>query len=437
MALRSSKKQETIALPLVAVDPGSSSLKVMAATLTDSSSPEGSTLRILAAEDCTKFRSVQKGIIQNTSNTSYMLRETMLLLQNRMRFQEELPTAFALVGGKSMHCTTITNKRMQANVDPISINMLDQLEDECFRKIRNAESRTPYVAIEARPGRFLLDKEEVLGEPAAGTKARAIEASYSTFYGIEALSEKMTASFERAGKSIEKMFARPSALLEALANEDDEMLGVAIIDFGDETTTISIYKAGMFLSCQVALQGGHHITRDIASLGISEVNAEKLKLKFGSAFENHSNVRQIRIPAEKEGEEPIIVATDFLSTIIVSRLDETMTPIFAELKKYEDQISRVYITGGASKMRDMEAYIKAHTTLPVSYGSHADWLEAGTPQELYAPEYSAVVGALLLGAGYRRRRPGRPIPGTPIKNDPPQKKFGNFIVDLFTNTENQ
>ena len=43
------------------------------------------------------------------------------------------------------------------------------------------------------------------------------------------------------------MFPRPMALVEALASEEDEQLGLAILDFGFDTTTISVYKNGEFL----------------------------------------------------------------------------------------------------------------------------------------------------------------------------------------------
>lgn len=425
---------ETIdGLPLVAIDPGSSSFKLMAAEPVDPSCPEGSPLRILAADESCKYRCVKKGIIQNTTEASYMVRESMLLISNRIR-HAVLPTAITLLGGKSMRCATLNSKRLLGKRGPISQNLLDNMREECFTKVNNYKSEHPVKALDVRVETFRLDDEEVPYEPEVGTQALQVEGRYSTFFGAPELLDRIHGSFERAGKSVEKAYARPVALLEALASEEDELMGLAIIDMGAETTTISVFKAGRFLSCRVMPQGGQNITLDIQQLGISAENAEKLKLRFGSAFEHPEDVKSVRVRAAKEGDEPVIVKTDFLSHIIVSRLDEMMHPVFEELKKYEDQIGRIYLTGGASKIADIIPYVQEHTSLPVEYGSHADWLDLDTPEAFYAPEYSATIGALLLGARYRREHPGQPIPGTTVKPDP-KKTLGERLRSLFDGEE--
>lgn len=413
-------------LPLVGIDMGSGSFKLLAAEETDPSNPYGSQLRILAADESTRYRCVKKGIIQNTSEASYMIRESLLLLSNRLQVKE-LPTAFTLLGGKSMRCTPVKVMRDQGYRGALRQALLDEMKSECMIKIDRAPSQVPMTGLDARPFAFIIDETETVTDIQAGTPFSKLLGSYSTFYGVKDLKEKVEGSFERAGKSIEQAFARPSALLEALASEQDEILGLAIIDMGADTTTISIYKGGQFLSSKTAALGGNNITMDIQQLGISLSDAEKLKLRFGSAFQSHDSVKTIRIQNVQDGEGPVLVKTDFLSTIIVSRLEEIMQPIFAELKEYQGRIGQVYITGGASKMAHMVEYVQSHTTLPVSYGSHADWLDERTDERYYGPEYSAAVGALLLGARYRREHPGKALPGTKVK-----PTIVKTLTDLFT-----
>lgn len=424
------KKEEHTAegLPLVGIDLGSGSFKLLAAEETDPSNTYGSQLRILAADDSTRYRCVKKGIIQNTSEASYMIRESLLLLSNRLQIKD-LPTAFTLLGGKSMRCTPVKVTRDQGYRGPLRQALLDEMRNECLIKIDRAQTQVPVTGLDARPFSFLIDEDYTVPEVSTDTNFSKIQGSYSTFYGIRDLKEKVTGSFERAGKSIEQAFARPMALLEALASEQDELVGLAIIDMGADTTTISIYKGGQFLSSKTAALGGNNITMDIQQLGISLSDAEKLKLRFGSAFESHEQVKTIRIQNAQEGEEPVLVKTDFLSTIIVSRLEEIMQPIFSELKQFESQIGQIYITGGASKMAHMVDYIQSHTSLPVSYGSHADWLDERTDDRFYGPEYSAVVGALLLGAKYRRQHPGKALPGTKVKST---QNLMQTVITLFT-----
>lgn len=411
------KQQHFSQMPLMSIDCGSSSFKLLVAEPTDPNHPDGSPLRILASEESSKHRCVHKGIIENTSYAGFMFNESVKFISNRLhRSEEDFPVAFTLLGGKTMRCAQVTAKRSQGKRMPISRNLLDKLRQECMLKVNNAKSEKPVVALEARPISYMLDEERTSLNP-VGEHATIVEGTFTAFYGMPELKDKVQGTFDRAGKVMEGAFARPSALLEALADEKDEQLGVCIIDMGAETTTISIYKDGQFLTCRVMPMGGQHITSDIQQQGISMADAEKLKLLFGSAFEQPEGAKTIRIRSVKPDGEPVLIKTDFLAHIIVSRLDEMMQSIFAELKRYEDSIGRVYVTGGASRLKDIIPYIQQHTMLPVSYGSHADWLDEDTDDRYYGPEYSAAIGALLLGAKQRREEPGKLVGDRPIKPD--------------------
>lgn len=423
-------------LPLVAIDLGSSSFKLMAAEQVDPTS-DSSPLRILEKECSSKRQCVKKGIIDNTTDAGYMIRESMLRLSNLIK-RDDLPTAFTLVGGKSLRCATLSAKR-SLQKSPITRNLLDNMQKECFLKVddyhKGKDAAKPIKALDLRLEEFVVDADVYTEEPALNTiVSKEVCAKYSTFFGVPELLTKTAGAFDRAGKSIEKIIARPIAHLEALADENDELRGVAIIDMGAETTTISVFKAGRFLTCKVLPQGGRNITMDIQKQGISMENAERLKIRFGSAFESKDNVKAVKIRNVKEGEPDVIIKTDFLSQIIVARLDETMAPIFSELHLFEDQISKVYLTGGASKIRNIVQYVKLHTALPVEYGSHADWLDESTPDEYYAPEYSALVGALLLGAKHRRKKPDTKVPGP---NRSWLNKIADFAGGLFDGQEDE
>ncbi len=416
-------------LPLVGIDMGSSSFKMLAAEETDPTNPYGSQLRIIAADESSKYRCVKKGIIVNTSEASYMIRESMLLMSNRLKMDNPLPTAFCVLGGKSMRCTPVKVLRNLGYKGPVRQSLLDEMRNESILKISRVQTTQPIVGLDARPASFLIDDQQMVETIEPESLIKSIAATYSTFYGLPDLKDKVAGSFERAGKSIEQAFARPSALLEALASEQDELIGLAIIDMGAETTTISIYKGGQFLSTKVLPFGGYNISLDIQHLGITLEDAEKLKVRFGSAIAQTEAPKTIRIRNAQPDGEPILVTTTFLSEIITSRLEEIMIPIFGELKKFEEQIGQVYITGGASRMANMLEYVRAHTSLPVEYGSHADWLDEQTDARFYGPEYSATVGAMLLGARFRREHPGQKLPPTKI---PVGKHIFTRLTDLFT-----
>lgn len=60
--------------------------------------------------------------------------------------------------------------------------------------------------------------------------------------------------------------------------------GCALVDFGADTTTISVYKNNILRYLSVLPLGGNTITHDITSLQMEEQDAEKLKLQYGNAL---------------------------------------------------------------------------------------------------------------------------------------------------------
>ena len=57
-----------------------------------------------------------------------------------------------------------------------------------------------------------------------------------------------------------------------------------LIDFGADTTTVSVYKNNILRHLAVIPLGGSNITKDICSQQIEEEDAEELKLKYGNAY---------------------------------------------------------------------------------------------------------------------------------------------------------
>ena len=76
--------------------------------------------------------------------------------------------------------------------------------------------------------------------------------------------------------------------------------GCALVDFGADTTTISVYKNNILRYLSVLPLGGNTITRDITSLQMEEQDAEKLKLQYGNALYEE----------EEESETPAVCALE-------------------------------------------------------------------------------------------------------------------------------
>ena len=396
------KRQPTTtdSLPLVALDLGSDSVRAMAARRI---APD--LFQILGVEERPQKLGnvcVEQGIITQSSNAGYVIAEVLKLLANRIGVSE-LPTAFLSLGGQSMQIVAVHSRRDQARKKEISQALLDEMEQECKEKI---ELRNPDVAVLGLvPSYFSLDGVEQDEVPGPEQRAALIEAHYIAFYGRKAIDTQLQKSFSQAGRSIEHAFVRPEALLSAFATCDGNhvlMNGCAVLDFGAQTTSLTVYKGGQYLLNKVVPKGGYHISRMLEQQGMSFATAEVLKKKYGCASPElvTKNVR-LRVPASPEIGGEMVIASYELAEAIEVKLQEILAPLFEELKKVEARIQTLYITGGASMLAGLAEYIQSQTAVRVQYGAHNLLLHRDTEEKYLSPEYTSLVGTILLGQDYR------------------------------------
>lgn len=395
------KQQQTAdSLPLVALDLGSDSVRAMAARRI---APD--LFQVLGVEERPQKMGnvcVEQGIITQSSNAGYVIAEVLKLLANRIGV-DELPTAFLSVGGHSMQIVAVYSRRDQARKKEISQSLLDDMERECKQKI---ELRNPDVAVLGLvPSYFKLDGVEQDDIPSEEQRAALVEAHYTAFCGRKMIDTQLQKSFSQAGRSIEHAFVRPETLLSAFATCDGTRIlidGCAVLDLGAQTTTFTAYKGGQYLLNKVVPKGGYHITRMLEQQGMSFATAEVLKKKYGCAAPAYigKNVR-LRVPASPEIGGDMVISSQELAEAIELKLQEILGPLFEELKKVESRISTLYITGGGSMLQGIAEYIQSQTNVRVQYGAHNLLLHRDTEDKYLSPQYTSLVGTLLLGQDYR------------------------------------
>jgi len=384
----------------VALDLGSDSVRAMAARRI---APD--LFQIIGVEERPQKMGnvcVEQGVITQSSNAGYVIAEVLKLLANRIGV-DELPTAFLSIGGQSMQIVAVHSKRDQARRKEISQALLDEMELECKQKI---ELRNPEVAVLGLvPSYFKLDGVEQDETPSPEQRAALVEAHYIAFYGRKAIDTQLQKSFSQAGRSIEHAFVRPECLLSAFATCDGNHVlqdGCAVLDLGAQTTSLTVYKGGQYLINKVVPKGGYHVTRMLEQQGMSFNTAEVLKKQYGCASPAfvEKNVR-LRIPAAPEIGGDMIITAQELAEAIELKLHEILAPLMEELKKVESRIKTLYITGGGSMMAGMADYIQTLTPVNVQYGAHNLLLHRDTEDKYLSPQYTSLVGTLLLGQDYR------------------------------------
>lgn len=130
----------------------------------------------------------------------------------------------------------------------------------------------------------------------------------------------------------------PLVTADAVLTESERRSGCALIDFGADTSTISIYKNNILRFLTVLPLGGNSITHDLVSLQMEEEEAERLKIRYGNAFYE-----------EEEGEEPATcqledgnrtIELGKLNNIIEARTEEIIANVWnqIQLSGYDDKL---------------------------------------------------------------------------------------------------
>lgn len=381
---------------LVAVDMGSQSFRAMAAEVT----PSGA-LRVLGVEESSQKCCVHRGVVENTSDAGYMLTSVIKLLGNRIRKQVG-NAAFVCAGGQSMKVVSVSSSRDLGCKREITSDLLAKMEWECKEKI---EKKNPDVAVlDLIPSHYQLDGEKQTYEPTSDQRAVFFTAHYNAFWGKKELADKVEKTFQRTALVKEKMYVRPEVLMNALATEEEMNNGCAVLDLGAQTSTLTIHKGGGYLYNQVVPLGGYDITEAVEQLGISLMQAERLKCIYGVASADMVKVNRTYLLTNPEGEK-ISVSAVQLAEVISCKLAEMLTPLMETLNKEAQGIEVLYVTGGGAMLKGIVGYIQSMTSVKVMGGSHASWLTPDTPDEYCMPQYASLVGTLLLGAEYRKSHP--------------------------------
>ena len=139
----------------------------------------------------------------------------------------------------------------------------------------------------------------------------------------------------------------------------------AIINIGEETTSVSIYNKGILMKSEVIELGGANIDNDIAYIyKITKKDARELKENLGLACSDMSDNLEKSSLTDRMGDNILINQKD-LSDIIESRLTEIL-----ELSKKQmnllthKNIDYIFVTGGTSELRDFNILLDKVFTKP-------------------------------------------------------------------------
>ena len=155
---------------------------------------------------------------------------------------------------------------------------------------------------------------------------------------------------------VETLVATPFASGLSTLVDDETELGVACIDMGGGTTTLSVFVEGQMVHLDAIAVGGHHVTTDIARAFATRLqDAERLKTLHGSPIVSSSDDRDMLTvpPLEGDGDLPNQIPRSALTRVIRPRVEEILELVRDRLTAsgFAGRVGKqIVLTGGASQL---------------------------------------------------------------------------------------
>lgn len=339
-----------------------------------------------------KSEGVSRGVVINIDKTVRSIREAVEIAERNAGCKFKV----VHVGIAGQHIKSLHHHGLLTRD-----NAQDEIkESDVKRLIRDMHKLVlpPGVKIlHVIPQEFTVDDERDIMDP-VGMAGIRLEANFHIITGQITASRNIMKCVEKGGLEVADMTLEPIASSAAVVTEEEKEAGVVLVDIGGGTTDVTVFKDGIIRHTGVIPFGGHVITKDIqAGCSVLINQAEKLKVKFGSALSDEIfDNRIITIPGIN-GREPSEISEKNLARIIQARVEEIFDQVMFEIKRsgYEDKLlAGVILTGGGSMLRHIELLSNYHTGMHTRIGRPVEHLAHGYTKQLASPIYATAVGLL-------------------------------------------
>ena len=249
------------------------------------------------------------------------------------------------------------------------------------------------------PQEFIIDDQDGIKDP-HGMSGTRLDVKVHIITGAVTAIQNIVKSCSRAGLHVNDLVLQPLASSRAVLTQEEQELGVVVVDIGGGTTDLAFFLEGSLWHTEVLPIGGNHLTNDIAiGLRTPASEAEKIKIKYGCALSSLvKNEETLDVPSVG-GRPPRLLSRQILCEIIEPRVEELFGMVQQRLKKtgFEDMFaSGVVLTGGTALMEGVQDAAERYLGLPIRRGAPRNI--GGLMDVVNSPIYATGVGLVLYGA---------------------------------------
>jgi cell division protein FtsA len=344
---------------------------------------------------------VLRGVVSNIEKTVQAIEDACNIVERQLG--EKIKAIHVGIAGqhiKSLQHRGIITRDADDEIKQFDI---DRLVNDMYKLVLPPGDKIIHVI----PQEFTVDNEQGILEP-IGMSGVRLEANFHIITGQISASKNINRCVERAGLDVASLTLEPIASAAAILSDEEREAGVALVDIGGGTTDLAIFHEGIIRHTAVIPFGGNVITKDIKEgCTVMLHQAEKLKVKFGSALSNEVfDNRIITIPGIS-GRDPKEISEKNLARIIEARIEEIFDHVYFEIRRsgLERQLKAggIVLTGGGALLRNVDKLVEYHTGMPTRIGMPIERLAHGYVEKVASPIYSTAIGLLLHGIAENKR----------------------------------
>jgi len=303
----------------------------------------------IVKEDSSSF--IRKGVVYNIDKTAQCLTNIVKKLETQLK--TEITQVYVGVGGQSIRSVrNVVTKDLPAETIVTQEMVIELMDSNRNMKYPDQE------ILDAAVQEYKVDSQYQL-DP-VGIQATRLEGNFLNILERKAFYRNLNKCFETANISVAEMYLAPLALADSVLTEAEKRSGCALVDLGADTTTVSVYSKNILRHLAVIPLGSNNITKDLASLQIEESDAEKMKLKYASAFTDNNDIdNNLKYPIDPERQ---VESRKFIE-IVESRLEEIIENVWYQIPSeyYDKLLGGIILTGGGSNMKDIQKAFMNHT----------------------------------------------------------------------------
>lgn len=339
---------------IVAIEIGSSKIKG-AVGVTD----ENGALTVLAVEEEKLIDCVRYGCIQNVEEVSSRVSRIISSLENHSSISpRKIKGVYVGMGGRSLSASSREVQRQLPDELEITERIIEQIKDEA-----RATNISEKDVVEVLPRSFTIDNQPAINP--VGIFGQQINANVNLLTCKPQIKRNLNRVIgERLQLAINGYVVRPIAVADLVLSDDEKRLGCMLVDFGAETTTVSIYKDGALHYLETIPLGSRNITRDITSINHLEEKAEEIKKAVGCAT-----------PLEQGNKKNAVDGIDVveINSYVQARAGEIVANIIEQVKyadyKPSDLPAGIVVVGGGAKLKGFNSLLETQSAMKVRSGA--------------------------------------------------------------------